>query len=65
MPENVRCYETECHAGLDPASFPEKAVEKDTGSLNQVQGRPPGVTVRSVMLISFIKTMSFRSSMIF
>jgi len=57
LPENIRCYEDRCPAGLDPASLPQKELlEKDTGSL-------PGVTVRFVMLISFIKTISFRSHM--
>ncbi len=62
----VRCYETECHAiaewyyengchaGLDPASLSKELLEKDTGSR-------PGVTVRLIMLISFIKTISYEA----
>ncbi len=46
--------EARCPAGLDPASFPKKIVEKDTGSW-------PGVTVRLVLLISFIKTISYEA----
>ncbi len=77
LPENVRCYETRCHAGLDPASFSQMdLLEKDTGSLNQVQGRPPGATkpersecvyclpgviVQLVLLISFIKKISYEA----
>jgi len=38
-------FEAQCHAGLDPASFPQKELlENDTGPLNQVQCRLPGVT---------------------
>jgi len=45
LPENIRCYEDRCPAGLDPASFPQKELlENDTGPLNQVQCRLPGVT---------------------
>ena len=77
LPENIRCYEDRCPAGLDPASFPQKELlENDTGPLNQVQGRQPGatkpersecvyclpgVTVQLVLLISFIKKISYEA----
>ena len=64
--------EAQCHAGLDPASFPQKELlEKDTGASPVRQNLRdwkvfilcPGLAYRKWVVISFIKTMLFRSSM--
>jgi len=31
LPENIRCYEDRCPAGLDPASFTKKYYKKKPG----------------------------------
>ena len=70
--ENGCHLEARCHAGLDPASFPQKELlEKDTGASPVRQNLRdwkvfilcPGLAYRKWVVISFIKTMLFRSSM--
>jgi len=81
LPENIRCYEDRCPAGLDPASFSKKLLKRDTGYLNHLVFRErhrvkpgatkpersecvyclPGVIVQLVLLISFIKKISYEA----